>query len=139
MPFLDRLLGPPSKYDRRLPYTYEARVPVAGIEGMVQSYVGDTLCGILERLDAAGVEPEQATLVEVRPEGELPIAMDHCIGPAGRWLHRPEACRSFKAHYGGHTDKGRCCYADRSREVSGPFVDFSSATTPEPPAPRAKT
>ncbi len=124
MSILERVLGPASKSDRRLPYTYEAKVPVSGAKGVVQHYLNDTLCGLLEALDNAGISPDEVQIVEVRPEGDAPVLIEHCTGPGGKWLRRPEACRSFKAHYAGHTDEGRCCYVDRSREAAGPFVEL---------------
>ena len=127
MNIVERILGPASKSDRRLPYTYEAKVPVSGVEGMVQRYLDDTLGGLLEALDKAGISPDEVRIVEVRPTGDFPVLIEHCTGTDERWLRRPEACRSFKAHYAGHTDDGRCCYVDRSREASGPFVEFEPA------------
>jgi hypothetical protein len=123
MSILRKILGPASKYDPRLPYTYEARV-ATGLPGMTETYVCDTLCGLLERLDAEKVEPADATLLEIRPEGEVPVLLEHCLSTSGRWLRRPEACRSFEAHYAGHERTGRCCYRDRSREPDGPFVEY---------------
>ncbi|KAA0253259.1 hypothetical protein FBQ97_03765 [Acidobacteria bacterium ACD] len=131
MSMVRRVLGPASKYDHRLPYTYEARTPVAGVPGMTHSYVSDTLCGLLERLADEKVEPSEATILEVRPEGEFPVLVEHCTGTDGRWLRRPEACRSFEAHYTGHEKTGHCCYRDRSREAEGPFVEYEP---PERPA-----
>lgn len=130
MSILRRVLGPASKYDHRLPYTYEARTPVAGVPGMTHSYVSDTLCGLLERLDDDKVEPAEATIREIRPEGEVPVLVEHCTGPDGRWLRRPEACRSFEAHYAGHEKAGRCCYRDRRREADGPFVEYEPPQRP---------
>jgi hypothetical protein len=124
MSILREVLGPASKYDHRLPYTYEARVAVAGVPGMTDNYVCDTLCGLLERLGDEGVDPADATLLEIRPEGEFPILLEHCLSADGKWLRRPEACRSFEAHYAGHEKSGRCCYLDRSREADGPFVEY---------------
>ena len=125
MGLLRRILGPASKYDGRIPYTYEARVPVAGVEGMVQTYLSDTLCGLLETLDAAGVHPDEPAIFEVRPEGEFSVSLVHCVGPEGKWLRRPEACESFRKHYAGHVAEGRCCFGDRSRQGSGPIVEMS--------------
>ena len=131
MSILSRIRGPESKYDHRLPYTYEARVVVIGVKGMTHSYISDTLCGLLERLDAERVGPDEVTILEIRPEGELPVLVEHCVGPDGKWLRRPEACRSFEAHYAGHVEKARCCYQDRSRDVEGPFVEYEpTGTTP---------
>lgn len=128
MSLLRNVLGPPSKYDRRLPYTYEARVAVTGVPGMTDSYVCDTLCGLLERLADEKADPHEVTILEIRPEGEFPVLVGHCLAQDGRWLRRPEACRMFERHYAGHEKTGRCCYRDRSREADGPFVEY------EPPA-----
>ena len=125
MSLLNRILGPESKYDDSLPYTYEAKVFIAGVEGMTQSYISDTLCGILERLEKEGVAPDEVAILEIRPEGEFPVLLEHCTGPDGKWLRRPEACRSFEEHYAGHEKTGRCCYRDRSREAEGPFVEYA--------------
>ena len=126
MSLLRRVLGPESKYDRRIPYTYVARVPVGGATGMTQTYLSDTLCGLLECLAAEGVHPDEPKLFEIRPEGEFPVALEHCIGPDGNWLKRPEACESFRKHYAGHVDERHCGFRDRSREASGPIVETSS-------------
>ena len=124
MSILRNVLGPKSKYDHRLPYTYEARLSVTGVPGMTESYVSDTLCGLLERLAREKADPAEATILEIRPEGEFPVLLEHCLAADGSWLRRPEACRSFEAHYAGHERSGRCCYRDRSRESDGPFVEY---------------
>jgi hypothetical protein len=126
MSILRNIVGPASKYDHRLPYTYAARVVVAGVPGMTENYVCDTLCGLLERLADEKVDRDEATIVEVRPEGEFPVLIEHCIGADGAWLRRPEACQSFEAHYAGHEKTGRCCYRDRSRAADGPFVEYEA-------------
>lgn len=123
MSILRKFLGPKSKYDERLPYTYEARVVVAGVPGMTESWVADTLCGVLDRLAEEKVAPADVTIREVRPEGEFPVRIAHCLGPDGAWLRRPEACRSFEEHYAGHERHGRCCYRDRDRTADGPFEE----------------
>lgn len=134
MSILEKVLGPKSKYDHRLPYTYEARVAETGVPGMTASYVSDTLCGLLERLGEEKVGPDEATILEIRPEGEFPVLLEHCLGPDGAWLRRPEACRSFETHYAGHEKHGRCCYRDRSRAADGPFVEYDPpGTTPKQP------
>ena len=127
MSILRRVLGPASKYDHRLPYTYQARV-ASGLPGTTDNYISDTLCGLLERLGDEKVDPANATLLEIRPEGEFPVLIEHCVDANRRWLRRPEACRSFEAHYAGHERTGRCCYRDRSRASDGPFEAH------EPPA-----
>lgn len=132
MSILRNLLGPKSKYDHRLPYTYEARVKVSGVDGMTESYISDTLCALLERLGDEKAGPDEVMILEIRPEGEFPVLLDHCLGADGQWLRRPEACRSFEAHYAGHEKTGRCCYRDRSRVTDGPFEEY------DPPEALAK-
>jgi hypothetical protein len=126
MGILRKVLGPASKYDHRLPYTYQARV-ATGVPGMTQSYVCDTLCGLLERLAGEKADPPDVVILEIRPEGEFPILVEHCLDAAGQWLRRPEACRMFEARYAGHERSGRCCYRDRSREADGPFEEYEQA------------
>ena len=123
MSILRKVLGPASKYDRRIPYTYEARV-VTGVPGMTDTYVCDTLCGLLERLADEHAEPREVTILEIRPEGEYPVLVEHCLDADRRWLRRPEACRMFEQYYVGHERSGRCCYRDRSRDADGPFVEY---------------
>ena len=133
MSILRNVLGPKSKYDHRLPYTYEARVTVAGVPGMTQSWIDDTLCGLLERLAEEDVAPAEATLREIRPEAEVPILVEHCVGADGKWLRRPEACRAFEERYAGHERTGRCGYRDRSREADGPFIEIGTGVSGKKP------
>ena len=124
MGILEKFLGPASKYDRRLPYAYAARVVVSGVPGMTEHYVSDTLCGLLERLHQEHVSPEDVTIREVHTEGEMPILTKHCVTSDGTWLLRPQSCRVFETRYTGHERTGRCCYRDRDRTADGPFVEL---------------
>lgn len=131
MSIREKVLGPRSKYDPRLPYTYEARVAVAGVPGMTESWIDDTLCGLLEKLADEKADPADVTILEVRPEEEVPVLVAHCLGADGTWLRRPEACRVFEEHYAGHERTGRCSYRDRSRAADGPFVEYESPEEPK--------
>lgn len=73
MSILSRVLGPESRYDRRLPYTYEVTVPVAGVKGMTHSYISDTLCGLLECLDREKVQPPEIRQRPVRTTVRRPL------------------------------------------------------------------
>ena len=132
MGILDKVLGPASKYDQRLPYTYEARVVVSGVPGMTERYISDTLCGLLERLWEEKADPENVTIREIHTEGDMPILTKHCVSADGTWLRRPESCRLFEARYTGHERTGRCCYRDRSRDADGPYVEFDAPPTRKP-------
>lgn len=124
MSVLQSILGPASKYDRRLPYGYEASVRVVGVPGMVEHYFSDTLCGLLERLAAESYGPSEVELIENRHDGTMSIAAEHCVDATGAWLRRPEACRILATHYAGHEATGRCCYRDRSRASAGPVIEY---------------
>ena len=66
MSFWRRIFGPRSKYDRRLPYTYEARVTVSGVDGMSDGRWSD-LTGARPsasgRIAETGVDAVDAVLV----------------------------------------------------------------------------
>ena len=52
MSIIEKIIGPRSKYDKSLPYTYMARVPVIeGDEELFSHYFADTICGLIEYLD----------------------------------------------------------------------------------------
>jgi len=58
-----KFLGPKSKYDRDLPYTYLAKVQI--IEGdseLFSHYFADTLCGLVEYLEKKNISPKEAEL-----------------------------------------------------------------------------
>ena len=100
---------------------------------MSESWICDTLCGLLEKLADERAAPGEVTIREIRPEEEIPILVEHCLAADGTWLRRPAACRMFEALYAGHEKSGRCCYRDRSRTADGPFVEY------EPPVAAAKS
>ena len=53
-----KFVGAESKYDKSLPYTYEARVPIIEGEDLYNYYFADTICGLFEYLEENGVSPE---------------------------------------------------------------------------------
>jgi len=58
-----KVLGPLSKYDKSLPYTYMAKVPVIeGDEEMFSYYFADTICGLIEYLDQKNIAPAEVEL-----------------------------------------------------------------------------
>ena len=67
MDLVKRIVGARSKYDRTLPYTYEARVPITGAEGEFQTFFADTICGLLDLLRREGVRiPDHQSVEAVR-------------------------------------------------------------------------
>ena len=76
MSILRNVLGPRSKYDHRLPYTYEARVMVTGVEGMTESYVSDTLCALTIATGSWSVYPLPHRMTFTR---DIEIASDGSV------------------------------------------------------------
>ncbi|MBM3392694.1 MAG: hypothetical protein FJY34_12105 [Betaproteobacteria bacterium] len=122
MGLLSKILGPKSKYDKSLPYTYEARVRVfeEEDENEFKTYLSDTICGLVEHLQHHGIGPDEAELYEIYLEGETSIPASLLAGDDGRWLTKEELCRAFEQHYPGHIRADSCSFEDRGRGCLGP-------------------
>ncbi len=124
MTILSGILGPKSKYNKSIPYTYEARIDE--LRGFTDSplysyYFADTICGLIEYLNKNEIDPSEAELFEVYQDGNKRIINQFCINSEGQWLSRPGICNSMHDHYIGHSDEDHCLYRDRDRQGSGPF------------------
>jgi hypothetical protein len=124
------LFGPRSKYDHSLPYTYVARVNVVdGDDELSSAYFADTICGLIDYLDANNIEPGDTRLFGLYVDREIPLDITYCTDTQGRWLERPDICHSLEAHYKetldlrykGHREHEPCSYEDRNRHGSGPY------------------
>ena len=120
MRLLDKLLGPKSKYDESLPYTYEARIRIFEDEEEFKTYFSDTICGLIEHLQKNGVGPGEAELFEIYREHETSIPASLLATPEGQWLTKQELCRAFEHHYPGYIRKDSCDFEDRGRGCVGP-------------------
>ena len=121
MGILDKLLGPKSKRDETLPYTYEARIPIMEGQDLSNSYMSDTICGLIEYLEKNEIKPDDGVeIYEIYQNEEQVIPMEYCVTKEGKWLHKPEICRCFKEHYKGHISEGKCSFKDRDRDGIGP-------------------
>ncbi len=120
MKLFRELIGPKSKYDRSIPYTYEARVPV--IEGRPEynSYLADTICGLVEHLDQQAIAPSEVEIFEIYRNEERLIDKTLCTSEDGSWLRKPDMCSSFHDHYEGHIHPGGCSFEDRDFKCNGP-------------------
>jgi hypothetical protein len=132
MDIAKKILGPKSKYDKRLPYSFEARVDVLAGQGKApvdQHWFSETLCGLIEILDAEGIAPAQARLFGVYRKEQTPMDPAPCMDAQGAWLQRPELCRSLEAYYvrtgderyRGHREHDACDYEDRDRKGIAPY------------------
>lgn len=124
------MFGPRSKYDKSIPYTYMARVPVIERESEPDNcYFADTICGLIEYLDEKNVQPEEVEIFGVYLKQEIPLDVKYCTDEKGLWLKRPQICKSLEEtfkntmeeKYKGHVVAGPCCFDDRNRQGSGPY------------------
>lgn len=120
MNLVRKVLGPKSKYDASLPYTYEARVRIIEGEDAYNSYFSDTICGLADYLGQRGIKPDEAQIFEIYQEQERQIDAKLYATADNSWLSRPELCQTFKEHYPGHIQEGTCTFQDRDGEGGGP-------------------
>ncbi len=132
MSLIRKFLGPKSKYDRNLPYTYEAKIDVLkwkGAEPMYSYHLSDTVCGLVEYLDTNNITPEEVEIFGIYLKKEIPLEKKYCLSDDGKWLRRPAICRSLEEHYKnsmeeqykGHIANGECAFDDRDRGGSGQY------------------
>ena len=120
MSLLEKFLGPKSKYDKSLPYTYEARIRMFEESDEYKSYFSDTICGLIEHLERQRIAPAGVEIFEVYEEEMSPIDARLFTTPDQEWLYKPDICRSFEQHYPGHIQAATCSFKDRSRGGTGP-------------------
>jgi hypothetical protein len=124
------ILGPKSKYDQTLPFTYYAIThQEIGLEEFTQQYYADTICGLVQYLDKKNIPPETVSLYGAYVNGKDKILeTTSCTDQNGTWLSRPTICESMETCYKktkndcyrGHQKNGRCNFDDRSNTGSGP-------------------
>lgn len=120
MGLLEKILGPKSKYDKSLPYTYEARIRIFEDGSEYKSYISDTICGLIEHLDRVRIGPEGTEIFEIYQERESPIDARLFTTADRQWLFKPDICRTFEQHYPGHIHGRTCSFNDRDRDAVGP-------------------
>lgn len=130
MSVLSLFVGPKSKRDKTLPYTYGARIDMlSGLsdEPLYDYCYADTICGLIEYLDQHQVTPQEVELFGIYRQLEIPLEKEYCLNEEGHWLSRPAICRSLEEHfkesleeqYRGHQEKQPCSFEDRDRKGSG--------------------
>lgn len=131
MGIIETVMGPRSKRDVRLPYTYEARVDILdgqGREPVYDHYFSSTICGLIAYLDKKELSPGDVQLFGVYRGRQTRLYTDLFTTADGSWLKRPELCRILEKYYEetreepyrGHVENGPCSFDDRNREGSGP-------------------
>ncbi len=126
MSVVRKILGPKSKYDKSLPYTYMAKVPVIeGDDDLAQYYFADTICGLVEYLDEYKITPEEVELYGCYQKKEIPLDIAPLLTEDGKWMQRPELCHKLEDYYNktmderykGHEEHSDCSFDDRTREA----------------------
>ncbi|MDH5190594.1 MAG: hypothetical protein OEW89_05030 [Gammaproteobacteria bacterium] len=120
MGIIRELIGPKSKYEKDIPFTYEARINIIDGEEDCKSYLADTICALVEYLDKNNIQPDEVKIYEIFQQEEKELETGFCISKEGNWLSRSELCQSFKEHYPGRIDDNGCVFEDREHDVSGP-------------------
>jgi hypothetical protein len=120
MGLLQKLIGPMSKYEKDLPYTYEARITIIDDENEYNSYLADTICALVEYLEKNNISHDEVKIFEIYKDKETELKMEYCISDKKSWLSQSELCTSFTEHYEGHIFECGCTFEDRERKVTGP-------------------
>ena len=131
MNIVNKVLGPLSKYDKSLPYTYMAKVSVVeGIDELYSYYFADTICGLIDYLNNHDIRPEEVELFGLYQKKEISMEKEICLTTDKKWLDRPDICRSLESQfkktledrYKGHVEKDHCLFEDRERKGRGSGV-----------------
>jgi len=112
MGIIRKMIGPKSKYDESIPYTYEARVPIVEVDNEFNYYIADTICGLIGELIKNSIQPEETEIYEIFREQEKRIDKN-LYTRDGNWITKPELCETFKEHYQGHIWETGCSFEDR--------------------------
>lgn len=131
MGIVESIIGPRSKRDKGLPYTYEAWVDILngqGHEPVYDFFFSSTICGLIEYLDNKNFRPEDVRLYGVFRGRKIRLSVELFMTVDGSWLKRPELCHVLEEHfeltgdecYRGHVEKGPCSFDERDRDGLGP-------------------
>jgi len=119
MGLLSKIIGPKSKYEDDIPYTYEARIKIID-DVEYNSFYADTICALVEYLDEKKIEPDEVKLYEIFKGKENRLDREYCVSRDGKWLSSKQLCVTFIQRYPGHIHANCCTFDDRKRDVEGP-------------------
>lgn len=109
-----KVLGPLSKYDKALPYTYTARRPIFEGADEYVWYLADTVCQLIRELNSLGIAASQVEIFEVYQKVETPVERRFYSNDAGHWITRPMLCSSFSERYPERPcNEVACAFRDR--------------------------
>ena len=128
MGIIRKFLGPKSKYDKSLPYTYLAKEAIIKGDILYSYYYSDTLCGLIEHLDIKDVLPKEVEIYALYKGKEKKLDKTIFLDNNNEWLFRPGLCRKLEEYfektndtlYMGHKELETCAFDDRDRTGEGP-------------------
>ena len=119
MDLIKKIIGPKSKYDKDLPYTYEAKVASWDGADEYNSYFADTICGIIAHLNKQNIRPVDAWIFEIYENQETELDVASYSYSEKDWFKHNDICQSFcKKQYPGHVTLTDCSFSDRDKECS---------------------
>jgi len=130
MDILKKVVGPKSKYNKTIPYTYMARVPILPENNdLYNYYYADTICGLIEYLNERKIKPQECEIFGLYLKQEVPLDIKYCTDEQKHWLRKPFICSALEQHfkatleeeYKGHVVSGSCLFEDRDTQGSGPY------------------
>ena len=122
MKFLRKVIGPKSKYDKSIPYAYLAKVfLLENDKNFCRYFYGDTICSLIEHLIKEDIDSAQVSIFGIFRGDEIEIDKKFCTSRNGKWLLKPDLCRSLENQYlasldkiyRGHLEKSTCKFDDR--------------------------
>ncbi len=117
--FLAKLFG--SKYDKKIPYTYQAIINVVEDEDSIKvSYLADKICTLTNFLKKRQVDPKTVTVFEVYNGKETLVPQDCYMTEEGKWFPKTKLCSPMTSRYGEAKDEHTCQFRDRNNRICGP-------------------
>ncbi len=115
-----------SRSDPRIPRTYEAVISNAFVdEHLVEQYLGDTICSLVNLLKKNRVNPKTVKIYEIyNSNRELEIPASMYTTDEGKFTPRTELCK-ITVRYGEEEKHPLCSFQDRHGKPCGPYYDLA--------------
>lgn len=114
---METLFG--SKYNKKLPYTYEAVSVIVPDDNdpVLRHWHSDTICGLCSHLKSINEDPAEIIIYEVFDNKET-IIPANVFMENGDWLSKEELCNAH-IRYGSVGNEFNCGFKDRNPRVIG--------------------
>ncbi len=119
MNFLMKIFG--SKYNKTVPYTYQAVVKVVEDDDSIQIvYFADRICSLTNFLKKQQISPDTVTIYETYDGKETMVPEELYMNKEGKWLPKKDLCHPMTGRYGEPKDEHNCQFRDRTNRIAGP-------------------